>query len=88
MSRPISLLVAVVIEGLIYGDQNVTKKIPQWYVMDKCKYEEAEVGRLWDNEKNDLKSTPVGHFGFYFCEICHRLSLSETLQFVLYLWSR
>ena len=26
------------------------------------------------------------HFEFYLCEICHGLSLGETLHFVLYSW--
>ena len=38
------------------------------------------------NEKKQFKM-PVGHFGFYFCEICHGLSLCESLHFVLYAWS-
>ena len=47
-------------------------------------YEEAVVDRLAikqdfrDNEKNESKRPPVGHFGFSFCEICHRLSLCKT----------
>ena len=28
-----------------------------------------------------LAIMPVCHFGFYFCEICHGLSLCETLHF-------
>ena len=32
--------------------------------------------------------SPVGHFVFYFCKIWNGLCLSETLQFVLYSWSR
>ena len=57
------------------------------------KYEEAEVHRsaimqdFQDNEKKKLKWLTSGHFGFYWCKICHGLSLSETLHFVLYSWS-
>ena len=37
-----------------------------------------------DNEKKRFKWPPVGHLRFYFCELCHGLSLCETLHFVLY----
>ena len=54
----------------------------------KC--EEAEVHRsdimqdFRDNEKKKLKWPTGDHFGFFNCEICHELSLCETLHFVLY----
>ena len=57
------------------------------------KYEEAEVHRsaiiqnFRDNENKKLKRPTGGHFGFYNCEICHGLSLCETLHLVLYSWS-
>ena len=57
------------------------------------KYEEAEVHRsaimqdFRNNEKKILKWPNGVHFGFYNCDICHGLSLCETLHFVLYLWS-
>ena len=38
-----------------------------------------------DNEKKTIKNDH--HFGFYFCEICHGLSLCVSLHFVLYAWS-
>ena len=53
------------------------------------KYDEAEVYRspimqdFRDNEKKRLKWSPVGHVGFYYCKICHGLSLCETLRFIL-----
>ena len=55
------------------------------------KYEEAEVHRsaimqdFRDNEKKNGRLAAI--FDFYNCEICHGLSLCETLHFVLYSWS-
>ena len=40
-----------------------------------------------NNEKKKVKWVTGSHVGFYKCEICHGLSLCETLHFVLYLWS-
>ena len=57
------------------------------------KYEEAEAHRsaimqhFRDDEKKKSKWPTGCHFGFYNCEICHGLSLCETLHFVLYSWS-
>ena len=57
------------------------------------KYEEAEVHRsaimqdFRDKEKKKIKWPTGGLFGFYNCEICHGLSLCETLHFPLYSWS-
>ena len=57
------------------------------------KYKEAEVHRsaimqdFRDNENFFFKWLTGSHFGFYNCEICHRLSLCETLHFVSYSWS-
>ena len=33
-----------------------------------------------DIEKKLLKMAAIGHIGFHFCEICHELSLCETLH--------
>ena len=55
------------------------------------KYEEAEVYRpaimqdFRDNEKIKLKWPTGGHFGFHNWEICHGLSLCETLHFVFFI---
>ena len=52
------------------------------------KYEGVEVHRsaimqnCRDNEKNNFKWPTGGHLGFYNSEICHGLSLCETLRFV------
>ena len=54
------------------------------------KYEEAEGYRsaiMQDFRDNGNKWRTGGHLGFYNCEFCHGLSLSETLHFVLYSWS-
>ena len=37
--------------------------------------------------RKKVKWPTGGHFGFYKCEICHGLSVCETLHFVLYSWS-
>ena len=41
-----------------------------------------------DNERKNNKILPLaGYFKFYFCEICHGLSLLDSTHFVLYAWS-
>ena len=43
---------------------------------------------LREKEKRKWKWPTGGHFGFHNCEICHGLSLCETLHFVLCSWAR
>ena len=38
-----------------------------------------------DNEKNNWKRPPVGHFEFNFCKICQGLSFCDTLHLVFML---
>ena len=87
----ISLLVALVVEGLIIWKSKCHQN-PLVLSDGYGKYEETEVYRLAimqdfrDIEKKKLngRQWPTsGHFGFYNCEICHGLSLCETLHFVL-----
>ena len=39
-----------------------------------------------DNKKKKIIWPTGGHFVFYNCEVCHGLSLCETIHFVLYSW--
>ena len=81
----------------LYGNQNVTKNSPLVHVtmyvetmwsmrkqklVDQLSCKISEIMR-----KTNLKLDDWRPFGFHLCEICHGLSLCETLTFFLYSWS-
>ena len=82
----ISLLVALVIKGLIIWESKCHQKSPGviWWL---CEAEDQLSCKISEIMRKKVKWLTGGHFGFYNCEICHGLSLCETLHFVLYSWS-
>ena len=73
-----------------YSLVNGPKKIPWCYLMAMWSIRKKKFIDQLSCKISELmrKKWPTGGFlGFYNCEICHGLSLCETLYFVLYSWS-